>query len=494
MKFKLTPKRVMLLVFLIPFIIRLIPELLAGHYPIGYDTSQYASIAMLRNPNSISFSEGPLFQILLISIRTLTNVDAFILIKFMGAFLYGLLGLAVYYFARSYLGWKTKKSFVAVLFIVLYFVTLRISWDLFRNELGLIFLFFALPWLKKLDSIRNCSIFATLSFLVVLSHPFVSAILFFIVIGLGLLNFMHSRNHKTFKPILLVLPAGIFFFICVFLSGILPTLTTNARVGFLEPTTGGGGLLFNYLLPNAWNPAGGYAALFGYVWILFIFSYALILFFVYKGFWREPVLGLWTIFLLVSSFSCIINPWGAIPYVDRWMFMLVFPFSFYAVNGLEKLRKSFSLKIFNKKITTTTAILTLFACLTGIYVASPIGVFQAGPASRSIPSTMLQASINLDVIPSTIDALEVLNGQMDNNSCLVLEQRFSAWAMIYLNENVNMIVYPANTSAEDALAMASNRGFSEIYLLWYSGLENLDGYRFDKNYANDKITIYLLQT
>jgi hypothetical protein len=66
--------------------------------------------------------------------------------------------------------------------------------------------------------------------------------------------------------------------------------------------------------------------------------------------------------------------------------------------------------------------------------------------------------------------------------------------MIYLNENVNMIVYPANTSAEDALAMASNRGFSEIYLLWYSGLENLDGYRFDKNYANDKITIYLLQT
>lgn len=495
MKFKLTPKRVMLLVFFIPFILRLIPEIIAGHYPIGYDTSQYASIAMLRNPGGVSFGEGPLFQVLLISIRTLTNIDVFILIKFMGAFLYGLLGLAVYYFARNYLEWKVKKSFIVVLLTMLYFVTLRISWDLFRNELGLIFLLLALPWLKKLDSTRNCLIFTVLSFLVVLSHPFVSAILFFIVIGLSLLNFMHHRNRTAFKPILFALPAGIFFSICVFTPNLLPAITTTTRAGVAETATSSSGLLFNYILPNAWNPTGGYLALFEYVWILFLFSYILILFFVYKGFWHDPVLSLWTIFLLIGSFSCLTSPWNAIPYVDRWIFMLVFPFSFYAVNGLEKLRAHpVSLKIFKKKITATTGILIIFTCLAGIYVASPIGVFQAGPASRSIPSTMLHASINLDVIPSTIDALEVLNGQMDNNSCLVLEQRFSAWAMIYLNENVNIIVYPANTSAEDALVMASNRGVSEIYLLWYSGLENLDGYRFDENYANDKITIYLLQT
>jgi len=485
----------MLLVFLIPFILRLIPEILAGYYPIGYDTSQYASIAMLRNPGGVSFTEGPLFQILLISLRTLTNVDVFILIKFMGALLYGLLGLSIYYFARNYLGWKVKKSFVVVLFTMLYFVTLRISWDLFRNELGLIFLFFALPWLKKLDSTRNCLTFAILSFLVVLSHPFVTVILFFIVGGLGLLNFMQGRTRAAFKPILLVLPAGILFFVSIFLPSLLPSLTTGVRSGFSGLSAGGNGLLFDYLSPNAWNPSGGYPALFSYVWLLFIISYALILFFVYKGFWREPVLGLWTVCLLIGAFSCLVSPWAGIPFVDRWMFMLIFPFSFYAVNGLEKLRaKSFSLKIIKKKITTTTFILALFTCIAGIYVTSPVPIFGACVVNRSIPPTMLQASIDLKVIPDTVTTLGWLNNQADNTSCIVLEQRFSGWALIYLDETVNTISYPANMLANEALAEAVNKGFNKIYFLWYVGLGALDSYTFDTVYVNGEVAVYRLQS
>ena len=482
LKFKLTQNKVVLLAFSIPFILRLIPEFLAGYYPIGWDSPKYASIALLRDPGGLSFSGGPLFQVLLISLRTLTTADVFILIKIISAALYGLLGLAVYYFARNYLGWEVKKSFVVVLFIAFYFVTLRISWDLFRNELGLIFLFITLPWLKRLHSIRNGLTMAVLSFLIVLSHPLVAAVFFFIVGGYSLLNLIRGRN-GALKPILFALPAGVLFSVSV-IPGLLPSLTTGLRSGFLGPTVegiGGNGLLFNYLSPNPWNPSGGYSSLFGYVWILFFFSYGLILFFVCKGVWREHVLGLWTLCLLICSFSCLVTPSAAIPYADRWMFMLIFPFSFYAVNGLEKLRdKSFSVRILRKKITATTIILALLVCLAGFYVTTPAFVFGIGPTYRSIPGKMLRTNIELDDVPSYVETLQWLNHQVDNDSCVVLDRLLLDWALIYLDENVN-IYYSANT--HNMFDLASQRGF-KIYFLWYRGLETFDNYELNEIYTS----------
>ena len=84
---------------------------------------------------------------------------------------------------------------------------------------------------------------------------------------------------------------------------------------------------------------------------------------------------------------------------------------------------------------------------------------------------------------------------MGNNSCLVIEQRFGAWGMIYLNENANVIVYPANMFAGDALDMALSKRFSKIYILWYRGFGAFDGYEFNENYiGKDNIAVYTLRS
>ena len=106
----------------------------------------------------------------------------------------------------------------------------------------------------------------------------------------------------------------------------------------IAPHLGGLFFLVDYL--QVLNPIEHYASyfeLFSHVFSLFILLYVVVLPLVVVGHFRDRVLESWTLLLMIGSFGCLIMPFSALLFWNRWMLMLVYPFTFYAVNGLWKI-------------------------------------------------------------------------------------------------------------------------------------------------------------
>src|SRR5215472_3658227 len=130
--------RFALAAFSIPLLIRLLPEIIAGPYPIGYDTITAYVPAMqdwAAGNRAGQFDPalgGWLIFVLFGTLYDSTRIDPLTILKVAAPTLYGLLGLSEYYFSRRILGWSSPRSLGLVLLASSYFVSLRISWDLFR--------------------------------------------------------------------------------------------------------------------------------------------------------------------------------------------------------------------------------------------------------------------------------------------------------------------------------------------------------------------------
>lgn len=154
----LTVNRALLAAFSIGLLVRLIPELLAFPNPIGFDTIDYAVIIKCGViwPNwSAFFSSTWLFSALAVSLRQLSNVDVFLLLKILAPILYRINVAGVFWFARDMLKCGTLLSLLAGVFFAFQLAPLRISWDLLRNSLGMGLLLFTLPFIHRTGSARG---------------------------------------------------------------------------------------------------------------------------------------------------------------------------------------------------------------------------------------------------------------------------------------------------------------------------------------------------
>ncbi|PIU58924.1 hypothetical protein COS86_06920, partial [Candidatus Bathyarchaeota archaeon CG07_land_8_20_14_0_80_47_9] len=123
-----------LLAFLIPLVVRAIPEILMGPFVVGFDTlGYYVPNTLVWLNDGVGFwnflAVAPLFYVLLMGV-TSVGVPIIVSLKVMSPLLLGFLGIAVYFYANKTLAWSLRKSLLVVLFATLYFVALRVSWDM----------------------------------------------------------------------------------------------------------------------------------------------------------------------------------------------------------------------------------------------------------------------------------------------------------------------------------------------------------------------------
>ena len=119
---------------------RAIPEILMGQYFVGFDTiGYYVPNTLTWLSNGVSFwslmSSAPLLYIILMGVTSI-GIPLVFTLKILGPLLLGLLGFVTYHYAHKALSWSSTKSLLVALLSTLYFVALRISWDMFRSELA----------------------------------------------------------------------------------------------------------------------------------------------------------------------------------------------------------------------------------------------------------------------------------------------------------------------------------------------------------------------
>src|SRR5437899_4915809 len=184
--------RFALAAFLRPLFIRSIPEILVGPYPIGWDTIAFYV------PNTLDWATGkagfteilgtaPLMYMISVPVYWISRVNPVWIFKIMGPILYGSMIWALFRFLKIGLKWPEKQALGGALLTSLYFVTLRISWDLYRNMLGLTFILLSIPLLEDWKTPRKAALLSILTVLAVTADQ-ITGVIALVLVGARALN------------------------------------------------------------------------------------------------------------------------------------------------------------------------------------------------------------------------------------------------------------------------------------------------------------------
>jgi len=474
--------------FLLGFGVRLIPEVLSHPYVIGFDTVYYAwriESGVVWYHWSQVFSTWLLYGIL-ISVYNVVQGDPFLLLKLMAPLLFGLNACGIYYFATKGLNWTIKMGLFASLFFCFQMAALRISWDLYRNVLGLGLLLFALPWIRNgVESLREFLFFALLSVLVVLSHEYGAVALFASVLGVALSDFLKGAKKGALKVLMAVSPAVALFLARVYLVVFPASYVVESNVISMYQTVGRyrGPFFFltNYLaVHDAVQYYPTYLDLALHVFLLFALLYLVVLPLVLVGFFRDELLDSWSVLLLIGAFGALVMPFFALDLWNRWMLMLVYPFTFYAVNGVARVLCSgcqvvgsdfHLLRWMRLSKRVVKPVLVVSFSLGLVFMVTPlffgrVGVLGFLTTFSYVPSTMQCNSVPLVDVDDTIKVMQWLDVQMDGGSVLLAQNAFVWWAKLYLGSQHTLVCFISDVKG--AVDVAVEYGFSRLYFVWWN--------------------------
>jgi hypothetical protein len=445
------------LAFIMPLSVRVLPEILMREYLVGFDTiSYYVPVTWKWINNGISFWEffgyAPLLYLMLSGL-TLAGGSLIVLLKVLPPILHGFLGVTIFWYATRSLGWSSLKGLFVSLLSTLYFVGLRISWDMLRTELGLIFLFVFLIFLNTYLSDSKWRIFVGLlssSVLVVLSHQLVSIIMFTVVFGV-FLEKVSKHDYSFLWHLLAVLPAALLFGLTVYADYVLPAISENFVSGKLEWLS----LLGFSSISDGIVNAGGFL----------FFCYLPLFPFIFAGIrkFKHKELKFWFIWCLVGIALPFL--FSSAPLSYRWVLLLAFPFAFFSVEGFERLNSGLL-----KKGLVGFAVLLSFSF---IFLPAEMAFPYFSLYPYNVPSSMLQNSAPLSDCEDVVKALNWVKANVNSDGILLVHDAFYGWALLCIND-VKIIRY-GYASPETAALAFSEQGYKQLYVIWWVSGEGWHG-------------------
>lgn len=412
-----------ILAFLFPLFIRLLPEIIAWPYLIGYDTITYAYTILNSSLsfNIINFLKSANLLFIIAIIFNEFIKDPFLIMKIFGPILFSLLCFSLYLYSRKILNWNQWKAFLVSFLASIYFVSLRISWDLYRQMLGTIFLIMALIVLRISNIKLRLFSVIVLGILTIFSHQ-LTAVLFFIIM---LVYFFIEKNIKfKFYLVLMIMPV---FFIFIY--------------QLYNPTIGNIRIPYEKVVSNSWIDLASFISGFLCYMFLPLFPLFLLGIFSFKKF-KEIDMWIWLIVCIIFSYWPLFLPEYSVLFWFRWAILLVYPIIFLSIEGIEKLWK-LKKKYFKIDIGKFLAlfILLLNLIMSSYYLLS-LPEYQVckyfgewNNYKQYIPTSMLQNSISISDTEDVIKAMKWFNENLDkNSSILVLHEAMSDWARIFISK------------------------------------------------------------
>jgi hypothetical protein len=498
-------RRYLLASFLVPTLVRAIPEVVSFPWPIGYDTV-YLYAPLIHVFQIYGFFPGLFyciymkyyslpFYIIIGGLGILSQADPFLILKVVAPFLCGFLGFSIFYFCSHFLGWGDEKSLFCTILSTVYFVSLGLSFGFFRNILSLGFFFLAVSETKNLNKWKNTALFSLLSFMCAFSHEVVTLILLFVMIYI-ILAWIYDRwrGKSTVSMRGLVGPSLSVLFCVLF------TLLYMGNFGLYSS----GGLLNNKLsilvdyTSWKWEDVGFYPTtidLGHHILLFFLFCYAPLLPFVLWGYFKCRPLDAMSLLLLGASFMPLVLPHSALPYWWRWMIILVFPFTVYTSNALfpsegETIVRKWLENVFyylEKRYSSqnpTSKILGVRFSRRRIFLAFVVLVsvlsftFMVFPYEHPFPyysNTVIQLYFPPSMQANTFPISECdeamlatiwLNWNMPQNSCLIAHEKLLGWARLNINFRPIYSYSGVNTGLLQALEQSSLYNSTYVITTW----------------------------
>ena len=425
---RIQAKRLLLLAIVLPITVRTIPEVLAGPYPLGFDTIWFYApfIKMVETDGfgpamvwANSRGSAPLLLFLLGMVAFVSQAEPFLITKSIAPPLFAALVVSTYYFVRRGLEWDERRSLLIILVTTLYFVSLRFSWDMYKNTLGYAFLIVALAHLKPDSGLRDRVVFLSLATLSLLTSELTAVLL----AGIGVILFLHCLlRERRWDFSLLGISLVATFAALIYTQILFPPLAVTP----LAPPPPRISIPYSYLEANqvVYNFSG-----IGDVYASVLLLSGIVLgplLLAVLGFFRERRLLAWAGFLGLGAFSLLIVPFAAFPLWHRWLLMLTIPLLVWTVSGLFRIRSK-----------AKAAFLGLLVLLSVSFLVLPPSSalpYYTHPWTLSyVPSSMLQNTVPLDDTTDVINAVLWLNAREDPAAALLAHSSFVGWAYLYSN-------------------------------------------------------------
>ncbi len=466
----LAPKKYVfpLLAFAVPLLLRAIPEILMGPYVVGFDTmGHYIPTTVLWMNGGVDLgayiATAPLFYTILMLFAS-ASVPLTIALKILPLVLHGLLGLSIYGYAHRSMKWSPKKSVFTAVMGTAYFVALRISWDLLRNELALI-LFFAVLILLHDENLgggkyswKRYVVLSLAMVSVVLAQQLVAVIMFGTIIFAVAYRLLPKRRAKILPILTTSIPALILFFVGLFLNSSVP----EHRLIFGFPSGNDGWLaLFGF---------SSYPAMLVNEVGFFLYCFLLILPFVIASVrrFRDFQMRTWIVLILIALLIPLVSPSNL-----RWIMMLTYPFAFLVTETLSRLG---SIKWRRFKLTmqrlaviylvASTAIVSLsFMVMTPESPSFYFGGDGLNAYIYQMPSSMLQNTLSIKDCEDTSKAIQWYHANIDENALLLTHRAFYGWALSSLKQN-QVFLYEYDSPLPVAQTVAQ-QGQNQLYLIWW---------------------------
>jgi len=433
--------------FLLPFTVRAIPEVIAGPYPIGWDTIAFYvpnTLDMAAGKMDIwgILGSGPLMYSIVVPVYLLMKISPILLFKIMGPLLFGGLCWSVFRFCEKKLGLSVRSAFLSVLFLSFYFVSLRVAWDAYQAELGLTLFVLGLTVVEKAGSVRRSTI-AKLAFFLfaVLANQLVGVL----VVGTVILETLSSRRVGSLRHNLSRLaPIALF--------GLVAYATLQPSTGPGVSVLGGSFAPLNIALNTAF--------------LVYAFGPLLPLALI-GGFLRAR--SLFSAWMVICAIGILISTLPGQVFQDigyRWVLLLSIPILIAAAQGYQKLSaRAAGLNskqwLHALRLGVPLALVISAGMYSTIQVASvPYFSLFLG----NVPSSLLQSSVPLSDSAYVVQAMQWLEASMPSSSVVITHEAFYGWARAYLSPDRTVINSLLNSPSSE-LNLATNYG--HVFTVWW---------------------------
>ncbi|MGD1834416.1 MAG: hypothetical protein ACPKQO_01680 [Nitrososphaeraceae archaeon] len=413
---KFKKKYFLFLVFLIGFIIRIIPEIKAHPYPIGYDVINYYIPKLIHVQNLGTFfieNTNPYLFILYISNLVLNNPQITTSISI--SFMYGLFSISLYLFIKK-ITINQYHSFFVTIFVIIQIPVLRTSWDLHKDIFALTILFVIFYILLNYKiKLTQLVIILFLTIITIITDIMVSLLL------ICTLMIYFIRKKREFKYLSLLILGS---YLLIFSFSIENNNIFNNIVK----------LVSNHDIINS-----------NYNQVNLIITFVLLYIFILPTFivglfkLKNDLIYISLAITLIGSFSWIFISDTDLLLPDRWIILSTIFSSIISGYGITYLLK----KIRKENIQKFSAILILspfiimsisYMLLSSDQNIIPLQLFSEN-IKYFVPMSMQFNSIDIKDNQDLIKIIDWININTENNATIIVDKHLRGWMSILLKEN-----------------------------------------------------------
>lgn len=410
----------LLFFFVLGCFIRIIPDLIAYPYPIGYDIINYYIPLADKLNTTFQNDSFQFYPYLLYTFKSFLPLNPQGLMLSLSSITYGLFSVSIYLLLK---GLNLKPALFMTVFILFQISALRTTWDLQKDILALSFTFLIMYLILKDRKAYFFNIriihFGIIISLVILTFLTDNMIAFLLIISL-LIYFAIKKDIKYIISLTIIIISIISFLVIV----------DNTKNDSLINS-------INHILTGNIKANENYTPL--NLGILFIMMNILSLpLFIYGlKYLHELLLYIPLSMALLGSFTWIVLPYSAILLPDRWIIISGIFMSIFSSYGLIRLFSNYKDKPNYKillPIMSFYIIIGLFYMILPYEYAFPIyGIFTEY-THFFVPSTMQFNSIDIVDNRDLSIAIDWLNNHTNPKSIIYGDSYLSGWMKMLLKD------------------------------------------------------------